>query len=47
MIPVPDEKWGEVPKALVVLKPDAPRRGDGTDRILPLAPGALQMSALR
>jgi len=23
VIPVPDEKWGEVPKALVVLKPDA------------------------
>lgn len=22
VIPVPDEKWGEVPKALVVLKPD-------------------------
>jgi fatty-acyl-CoA synthase len=24
VIPVPDEKWGEVPKALVVLKPGAP-----------------------
>src|SRR5258708_12349438 len=23
VIPVPDEKWGEVPKALVVLKPNA------------------------
>jgi len=23
VIPVPDEKWGEVPKALVVLKPDS------------------------
>ncbi|MGB7281169.1 MAG: AMP-binding protein, partial [Candidatus Acidiferrum sp.] len=23
VIPVPDDKWGEVPKALVVLKPDA------------------------
>ena len=23
VIPVPDEKWGEVPKALIVLKPDA------------------------
>ena len=23
VIPIPDEKWGEVPKALVVLKPDA------------------------
>jgi acyl-CoA synthetase (AMP-forming)/AMP-acid ligase II len=23
VIPVPDEKWGEVPKALVVLKPGA------------------------
>lgn len=23
VIPVPDEKWGEVPKALVVLKPEA------------------------
>jgi fatty-acyl-CoA synthase len=22
VIPVPDEKWGEVPKALIVLKPD-------------------------
>jgi fatty-acyl-CoA synthase len=26
VIPVPDEKWGEVPKALVVLKPGAPTR---------------------
>ena len=24
VIPVPDEKWGEVPKALVTLKPGAP-----------------------
>jgi fatty-acyl-CoA synthase len=23
VIPVPDEKWGEVPKALVILKPNA------------------------
>jgi len=23
VIPVPDEKWGEVPRALVVRKPDA------------------------
>jgi fatty-acyl-CoA synthase len=23
VVPVPDEKWGEVPKALIVLKPDA------------------------
>jgi len=23
VIPIPDEKWGEVPKALVVLKPNA------------------------
>jgi fatty-acyl-CoA synthase len=23
VIPVPDDKWGEVPKALVVLKPNA------------------------
>ena len=27
VIPVPDQKWGEVPKALVVLKPSAYRDG--------------------
>jgi acyl-CoA synthetase (AMP-forming)/AMP-acid ligase II len=31
VIPVPDQKWGEVPKALVVLKPDA--RAGATDLI--------------
>jgi fatty-acyl-CoA synthase len=28
VIPVPHEKWGEVPKALVVLKPGSQARGD-------------------
>ena len=30
VIPVPDEKWGEVPKALVVLKLGAQTSGGGT-----------------
>jgi len=36
VIPVPDEKWGEVPKALVVLK-RMPRHGGRTHRVLPCA----------
>ncbi len=46
VIPVPDEKWGEAPKALVVLKPGSTDDGRGTDRVLPVASGALQVPAL-
>ena len=35
VIPVPDEKWGEVPKALVVLKPGSMIYRAGPHRILP------------
>jgi len=45
VIPVPDEKWGEVPKALVVLGRGKSER-ERTDRILPVTPGALQVSSL-
>ena len=45
VIPVPDEKWGEVPKALVVLKPGAqPTRPNFG--VLPCPAVALQVSAL-
>ena len=46
VIPVPDAKWGEVPKALVVLKAKCRRHRTRAHRILPRASGALQMSAL-
>jgi acyl-CoA synthetase (AMP-forming)/AMP-acid ligase II len=46
VIPVPDQKWGEAPKALVVLKLGAQTSAAGTDPILPLAASALQVSTL-
>ena len=41
MIPVPDEKWGEVPKALVVLKPSLSVTEAELIGVLPFAPGPL------
>src|SRR5258708_35829740 len=35
VIPVPDEKWGGEPEALVVLKPDSPAAGNGCVQFLP------------
>ena len=43
VIGVPDEKWGETVKALVVLRPDASWRRAGADRALPGAHGPLQV----
>jgi acyl-CoA synthetase (AMP-forming)/AMP-acid ligase II len=43
VIGVPDEKWGETVKALVVLAPGRERRRAGPDRLLPRTPGALQV----
>ena len=40
----PDDKWGEVPKAYVTLKPGCDGVRGGTDRILPRAAGAFQVS---
>ena len=45
VIPVPDQKWGEVPKALVVLKLGA-RTTQRNYQILPLPSGPLQVSTL-
>ena len=35
MVGRPDARWGEVPVAFVVLRPDAERDGGGADRVLP------------
>ena len=43
VIGVPDEKWGETVKALVVLVPGAAGIGRRPDRALPGAPRALQV----
>ncbi len=43
MIGVPDDKWGETVKALVVLKPGAVGDRGGADRALPCPPRALQV----
>ena len=43
VVAMPDEHWGERPKAFVTLKPgDGGDRG-GDDRVLPGAAGALQV----
>ena len=46
VIPVPDEKWGEVPKALVVLKHGSTGHRRRTAGVLPRPVVALQVSAL-
>ena len=46
VIPVPHEKWGEVPKALVTLKPGSQAEGTRSPGVLPLPALALQVSAL-
>ena len=43
IVAAPDEKWGEVPKAYVGLKPGASAYRRGADRVVPRAPGAFQM----
>ena len=43
VIGVPDDKWGETVKALVVLKPGERRDRGRPDRALPRAPHALQV----
>ena len=47
VVAAPDEKWGEVPKAYIGLKPGQSAYGRGTDRVLPRAPGAFQMPEAR
>ena len=46
VIGVPDERWGETVKALVVPAPGARRRGRGSDRLRARAPRRLQAAAV-
>ena len=43
VIGVPDERWGEVPKAVVVAAPGQTVDADGPARLLPRAPGRVQV----
>ena len=43
VVAMPHEKWGEVPKAFVALRPGAQAERARADRLLPRAPRALQV----
>ena len=43
VVAIPDDRWGERPKAFVTLQPGAQASERGAHRVLPRPPGALQV----